>query len=500
MVRKVLTTALVLLAIPLFSQYPFVYPVVQILGDVWNDTIQAWEKHEKDTYEYDALGRETNLRRSNWNSKNADWKLERESITRYTEQYWEWQVLGYSEESGFSMYLIRIDNVTSQTLYLETRRENPPDVLSRERTSYTYYPDGGWQAITEFYEYDSATWQHSYTHTYSQNTDENGCVNYTFLNTTFSVGWLTFIENDSLCRPIRMLKQHRVPETGDWVNTQLDSFIYSPGQEIQYTYSWQNNEQTWRMYSLTTTYFGPPRWAETYHWPSDTQEYHILTEFNEVGLETHNLAKLRNTGDSTWHLLSENETEYLAASNKPLWYVYRDNFINSLQEWETSYGNILTYNERGDLEKEIRTSRIIDPEGQLVESVITLDYGYEFYCNDSIREVLILENDIPLKRYHYAYLRLDDCTPEVTRELFVYPNPARDLVFIETGQPEGENLDLMVTNSLGQILQNVEIRHLTHYLEIDLTGQSNGHFLIWLRGEDGKSKQVGKVLKLSGND
>jgi hypothetical protein len=75
-----------------------------------------------------------------------------------------------------------------------------------------------------------------------------------------------------------------------------------------------------------------------------------------------------------------------------------------------------------------------------------------------------------------------------------YPNPATDYVTINTGQPLIQESELMIYNSLGQIVKSLNLLKQQYEIEVDLQGFEIGLYFFELRTEK-KVIGIGKFIK-----
>jgi hypothetical protein len=81
----------------------------------------------------------------------------------------------------------------------------------------------------------------------------------------------------------------------------------------------------------------------------------------------------------------------------------------------------------------------------------------------------------------------------------LYPNPTTGFIYLESSLAEAGQSKLIVLNAMGQQVNNMNIRFWAGIVEVDLSQLPNGIYFIWVFEEEGKRKEVVKVLKVEGS-
>jgi hypothetical protein len=215
--------------------------------------------------------------------------------------------------------------------------------------------------------------------------------------------------------------------------------------------------------------------VETHEWREDL-EIRTRNEYDHFGNTIYWLSEFKNLNDSVWQINLEVE-----------------------QEWGRYLNAVLRYNEYGDLENVQKLIREMIDQGNLIEYETVFDFGYDYYCDDSIRERRAFVNGNLYERDRYAYLYPADCVPDVSKELVFYPNPTTGFIYLESSLAEAGQSKLIVLNAMGQQVNNMNIRFWAGIVEVDLSQLPNGIYFIWVFEEEGKRKEVVKVLKVEGS-
>ena len=470
-------------------------PRTLYMEEVWDDNTQDWRKSFKHTYAFDDQERQIYFRSYNWNEDRSNWDLYYDTKNTYTNEYTELRIYEKREGSQYSQQILRFDPMSNLIIYQEWLNNDEENNQTWNRQTISYFENGSWDELFEEYNFFTESWK-QVTRRFSRvGLDENSCIVSEEIFQSDRPTQLTTTERDEDCRPLVIMKQHWNSNTSGWVNFNLDSLFYNVDFKTTRSYVWDIENEEWILRRIRDEKVTNPMWSESYFFYENSRDYHERYEYDEYGNRTYGFFEYLNPGDTVWR------TEFLGTSEwrpdfNPINFTSGFNYIDSLEEWEVYVENDYEYNELGYLDRQELFVRRIDVFDQFINETTISEYEYDYYCNDLRKMETIYQNGSPSTRGHYNYLYPENCNAASENTLNVYPNPSQGLFRIESGLIQEGNAEIIVTNSLGKVLQNIEARELAGYYEIDLASQPNGVYYIWVNSIDGEIERQGKVLKL----
>jgi hypothetical protein len=471
--------------------------VLHFNDENWDEITQSWQRRTKYAYRYDDQGREVYYGVSRWDAEESAWDVSHTRTIIYQPGYRVVkEVSGTSgERQAISSYRYKNDTLLVYSEHLTEGGPGGDDWW--ERHYFSYEPNGSFWDSLQIYNYDAKRWFDEGVASYVVEKDGRGCIK-SETNTSYWRHQLqTLTESDDQCRPLRIFSQIWDLQRTVWLNRTLDSFFYISNETVHRQYQWDSDKLEWALYFLQRESLSAPKWIETHEWRENV-EIRTRKEFDHLGNTIYSFSESRNLNDSVWQINFEVEQEW-GAEGQLIRFIERSNFIDSLQEWSNYVDAVLRYNDHGDLENVQKLIREMIDQGNLIEYETVFDFGYDYYCDDSIRERRAFVNGNLYERDRYAYLYPADCVPDVSKELVFYPNPTTGFIYLESSLAEAGQSKLIVLNAMGQQVNNMNIRFWAGIVEVDLSQLPNGIYFIWVFEEEGKRKEVVKVLKVEGS-
>lgn len=468
--------------------------VLHFNDENWDATTQSWLSRTKYAYRYDDLGREIYYGVSRWDLEKSAWDLNQTRTTIYQPGYRVVKEISGipGEPQAMSSYRYKNDTLL---VYSEHLMENDPNGNDWwERHYFSYGANGSFRDSAQVYNFDAKAWFEYGVASYVREVDGQGCIKREFNSSYWGANNQRLTENDDQCRPIRVLYQLWDSQRSVWRNNTLDSFFYSEDEKKYRSYEWDRENLEWVLNTIQKEFLGAPAWIETHEW-RENLEIRTRKEYDHWGNTLYLISEFRDLNDSVWRINFEVEQEW-AAEDQLIRLIERSNFIDSLQEWGRYVEAVLKYNEYGDLEYTHELIREINDKGEAVEKETIFDFEYDYYCDGAIRERRTFVDGLPNERDRYAYLYPADCALDNSRALVFYPNPTSGLICLESQLAETGRANLVVINSMGQKVNEVDIRFLAGIVEVDLSWLPDGIYFIWIFEEEGKRKEVVKVLKI----
>ena len=108
---------------------------------------------------------------------------------------------------------------------------------------------------------------------------------------------------------------------------------------------------------------------------------------------------------------------------------------------------------------------------------------YEYYCNDLL-QMSFIENLPQTSRILYEYHGMTDCNlTEEQPEIYLYPNPADDVLTLESNFLATENVEIQLFSMAGKALWSLRLQMIAPKLIINLPELLPGYYLVVLKND-----------------
>ncbi|TAE52529.1 MAG: T9SS C-terminal target domain-containing protein [Bacteroidetes bacterium] len=347
-----------------------------------------------------------------------------------------------------------------------------------ENTSYTSSGDNSWQptfrtqltlaspastacAPSEF---------RTYTHTNNGN---------------FSLNGRTRFQYDSQGRILEFINESTLNGGVSWEPNQKKNWNYSDTLETSDEYAYANG--IWNLY-----------YQERKTSDSQGRIVRELGDYVESNFNDHLLLRFYDAGGDTTQIVRTFSRQQAAPWEKQSLVVLRNQVIGNLRYiynynayWDTSlliWNNIMeteqSLNLQGDLLSSRTSYRTFIPGFGWSTQESVLNYDYIESCDGIKSGVNVIDalSGAPLYSYSYRYLNTPDC--EEAEVLTLSPNPARDLLFVQSGLLGTDGTRIEIFDLSGRQKTEVLITYTSSIAEIDVSALTPGLYLLRIRQGD----------------